>query len=76
MRRELLLIGEMIDVAEQACALVADVDLIALEGDRRRRDALLWNFTLLGEAAAQLDTEVKKRFPEIPWAQRARLRTG
>ena len=32
------------------------------------------NFTVLGEAAAQLDADVKERFPEIPWAQPARLR--
>jgi len=74
MRRELLLIGEMIEAAEQAQALVSGVDLDALTADRQRRDALLWNFTVLGEAAAQLDAEVKQRFPEIPWAQPPRLR--
>jgi hypothetical protein len=47
MRRELLLIGEMIEAAEQAQALIAGVDLDALAGDRQRR-ALLWNFTVLG----------------------------
>ena len=76
MRRELLLIGEMIDAAEQAQALVSGVDLDTLTSDRQRRDALLWNFTVLGEAAAQLDAGVKERFPEIPWAQPARLATG
>jgi hypothetical protein len=35
---------------------------------------LLWNFTVLGDAAAQLDAEAKEQFPEIPWAQPARLR--
>lgn len=35
---------------------------------------LLWNFTVLGDAAAQLDAEVKEQFPEIPCAQPARLR--
>lgn len=74
MRRELLLIGEMIEAAEQAQALVSGADLDALTSDRQRRDALLWNFTVLGEAAAQLDAGVKERFPEIPWAQPARLR--
>jgi len=74
MRRELLLIGEMIDAATQAQSLVAGTDLDALQTDRQRRDALLWNFTVLGEAAAQLDDEVKGRFPDIPWAQPARLR--
>ncbi len=74
MQLELLLISEMIDAAEQAQALVAGVDLDEFETDRQRRDALLWNFTVLGEAAAQLDAAVKDRFPEIPWAQPARLR--
>lgn len=54
MRRELLLIGEMIDAAEQARPLVAGTDLAALSADRQRHDALLWNFTVLGEAATQL----------------------
>lgn len=74
MRRELLLIGEMIEASEQAQSLVSGVDLEALTSDRQRRDALLWNFTVLGEAAAQLGAEVKDRFPEIPWEQPARLR--
>ena len=74
MRRELLLIGEMIDAAEQACSLVSGIQVHELEADRQRRDALLWNFTVLGEAAARLDEDVKDRFPEIPWSQPARLR--
>ena len=74
MRRELLLIAEMIDAADQARRLVDGVTLEQLGGDRQRRDALLWNFTVMGEAAAQLDGSEKDRFPEIPWAQPARLR--
>lgn len=74
MRRELLLLGEMIEAASQAQSLVDGIDLATLSADRQRRDALLWNFTVLGEAATQLDDEVKARFPEIPWSQPARLR--
>ncbi|MGQ0624027.1 MAG: HepT-like ribonuclease domain-containing protein [Sporichthyaceae bacterium] len=74
MRRELLLIEEMIEAAERARQLVAGLDLLDLEADRQRREALLWNFTVLGEAATQLDNEVKERFTDIPWAQPARLR--
>jgi len=74
MRRELLLLGEMIEAAEQAEALVAGIDLASLPEDRQRRDALLWNFTVLGEAAAQLDDDVKARFPEIEWSRPSQLR--
>lgn len=40
-RREILLLGEMIDAAEQAQRLVFGHDLEAIEADRQRRDALL-----------------------------------
>ena len=74
MRRELLLIAEMIDAAEQACALVLGTTSSSLQADRQRRDALLWNFTVLGEAAAQLDSDVKGRFPAIEWTRPSQLR--
>jgi len=74
MRRDLLVLGEMIEAATQAVSLTQDTDLETLEGDRRRGDALLWNFTVLGEAAAQLEDAIKARFSEVPWSQPSRLR--
>lgn len=74
MRREFLLLGEMIEAATQAVSLTKDTNLATLEGDRQRREALLWNFTVLGEAAAQLDDATRTRFPEVPWEQPSRLR--
>ena len=35
---------------------------------------MLWNFTVLGEASAQLSTEVKEQFADVAWRQPARLR--
>jgi uncharacterized protein with HEPN domain len=61
MRRDLLLLTEMVEAAEQAQALVTDITVEELGTDRQRRDALLWNFTVLGEAAAQISDEVKQR---------------
>ncbi len=52
MQRDLLLLEEMIDAAEQAHLLGRDQTRDALLSDRQRRDALLWNFTVMGEAAA------------------------
>ena len=74
MQRDILLLAEMIDAAEQAQQLTDGVTVSELATDRQRRDALLWNFTVLGEAAAQLSAEVKARFPDIAWQQPARLR--
>ncbi len=74
MRRDVLLLAEMIDAAEQAQHLVEGVTVADLEADRQRRDALLWNFTVLGEAAGQLSGEIKARFAEVSWQQPIRLR--
>ncbi len=63
----------MIEAAEQAQALVAGTDVETLADDRQRRDALLWNFTVLGEAAAQFDEAVRTRFPEVEWARPSQL---
>jgi uncharacterized protein with HEPN domain len=74
MQRDTLLLTKMIDAADQAQQLTADMTVGQLEADRQRRDALLWNFTVLGEAAGQLSAELKDKFPDIPWQQPIRLR--
>jgi uncharacterized protein with HEPN domain len=75
MQRDIILLPtEMIDAAEQAQKLTAGVSAEDLEAGRQRRDALPWNFTVLGEAAGQLSAEIKDRFPGTPWQQPIRLR--
>ena len=66
MQRDVLPLTEMIDAAQQAHQLTADITVSQQEADRQRRDALLWNFTVLGEAAGQLSAEVKDEFPDMP----------
>ena len=39
-----------------------------------RRDAILYNLLILGEAVKALSEETKRRRPEIPWKQIAGLR--
>lgn len=71
MQRDILLIAEMIDPMEQAQELSADDTVSEPETDRQHCDALLWNFTVLGENAGQLSAEVKARFSDIAWQQPA-----
>ena len=74
MRREVLLLEEMIDAADHAHSLVEGIDVAHLAADRQRRDALLWNFTVLGEASGQLRAEFKERFRDVPWQLPMRMR--
>lgn len=53
----LVLLSEMIDAAEQAMALVAGRSISHIKGNRRTRDALLWNGTVLGEAANRVSAD-------------------
>jgi uncharacterized protein with HEPN domain len=39
-----------------------------------RRSALLWHFTVLGEAASQVPSETKDSHPKIAWTAATRLR--
>jgi uncharacterized protein with HEPN domain len=74
MRRDLLLLSEIIDATERIIELGAGIDPAAPEPDRDSVDALLWNFTVLGEASNQVSDETKTDYPDIPWEDPVRLR--
>lgn len=64
----------MIDAAERIRQVVGDLDADSLGADDLRMESVLWNFTVLGEAAAQMPGHVKERHPDVGWAQPSRLR--
>lgn len=74
MQRDSLLLGEMIEACERIASLAARFDPAASDPERDLMDALLWNFTVLGEASGQVSTELKSAHPEVPWADPVRLR--
>lgn len=74
MRRELLLLREMRDTALAIRELVAGHSVEQVEADSMRRSALLWHFTVLGEAASQVPQETKSAQPAIAWRAATRMR--
>lgn len=74
MRRDVLFLQEMVKAGSRAMELAADVDLDQLLADQGRLESMLWNFTVLGEAAGQVSQELKVRFPEIEWRRPTQLR--
>lgn len=74
MRRELLLLRQMRDAAVAIRELVGDRDAEQVDLDTMRRSALLWHFTVLGEAASQVPLETKGAYPDIAWRAATRLR--
>jgi uncharacterized protein with HEPN domain len=73
-RPEVLYLREMLDAATAIRDIIGARDLDALRADSVRRDAVLWNYTVLGEAAAQLPADFKASHPDVRWVQPARVR--
>ena len=74
MRRELLLLSEMRDAAVAIRDLVGNRTAEEVDADGLRRSALLWQFTVLGEAASQMPVETKDAHPQVAWRAATRLR--
>ena len=74
MRRDALLLAEIIGAIERIVEITGSVNPAEIEETPDQRDALLWNFTVLGEAANQVSTEVKSHSAELPWADASRTR--
>jgi len=74
MRPDRLALAEIMDAAEQIIALTAGMSVADIESDRTVRDALLWNFTVLGEAVAQVSDETKAAAPDVEWREPGRIR--
>lgn len=74
MQREALFVAEMIDAATRVVELTAGTSVGDLDGDRTRRESLLWSFTVLGEASSQISETTKANYPEVPWRAVSALR--
>jgi uncharacterized protein with HEPN domain len=73
MPRDGLFLAEMIEAGERIVTLGSSLDS-ATALDRNLLDALLWNFTVLGEAAARLSDELRAAHAEVSWDDPVRLR--
>lgn len=74
MQRDLLLLGEIIEAAERLQELTDGLTADDIAEDELRRDALLWNFTVLGEATSQLSEELRAAHANVEWHRPAQLR--
>ena len=47
---------------------------IGFKRDSKTVDAVIRNFEIIGEAAKNLPTEIKVKYPQVPWAEMYLLR--
>ncbi len=73
-RPEYLYLHEMRDAVVRIIDIVGTSSRAEIEQDRNRADALMRNYTVLGEAAAGLPQEFRDRHAGIAWRRPIGLR--
>lgn len=74
MRSQRQYIRDILEAMEAAEEFVAGVSREELERDLQKKFALQRAFEIIGEATKQLDTEIRDRYPEVPWDSMAGTR--
>ena len=74
MQRDQLLMAEIIETSQRIIELTDETNANAIDQDRDRREALLWSFTVLGEACNRVSDGTKNMNRHIEWTGPARLR--
>ncbi len=65
---------DMVESIDRIQAYVDGLDEAGFRADLRTIDAVVFRFAVLGEAAAAVPSEVRDRFPRIPWREAADMR--
>ncbi len=60
---------DMLTYAERAESFVAGVDFDAFCKDEQKTLAVVRALEVIGEAAAHIPSTVRRRYPELPWAE-------
>lgn len=63
----------MVDAAQELVLIGAAVSR-PFGSERATNDRVLWNLTVLGEAAKRVNAQVRDENPSIPWANMAETR--
>lgn len=73
-REWLVRLEDILEAISKMASYTAGLDLPAFKADERTRDAVVWNFAVIGEAARLIPSEIEARFPDVPWASMRGMR--
>ena len=66
-RSSLARLDDMLEAVEKILRYTAGMTSDQLQADAKTLDAVIMNFSVLGEAASAVPDEIQSRWPDIPW---------
>ena len=73
-RTELQFLDDILEAINNIEEDTVGIPFHTFDADRRRKDAVIRNFEIIGEASKKLSEDLKLRYPMVPWKRVAGLR--
>lgn len=73
-RDPILYLEDILLSMERVQEYIVGLDFQQFKWDYKTVDAVIRNFEIIGEATKNLSTEIKEKYPLIPWEEMYRLR--
>jgi uncharacterized protein with HEPN domain len=70
----LVYLDDILDAIKKIKTYTRNMGFSEFKKDSKTVDAVIRNFEIIGEAAKQIPSEIKKKYPQIPWKQMAGMR--
>jgi uncharacterized protein with HEPN domain len=67
-------IRDILDAVEKIKSYTAGMNREAFGADNKTVDAVVYNLSVIGEAACHVPDHVQERYPDIPWQQMRGIR--
>lgn len=67
MQRNELYLLDIVEASDAIASFIHGIDEVRFVSNDMIRSAVLQKLTIIGEAAAQISTDLRSRHPDIPW---------
>ena len=74
MQRDLASITDILDSIQLIQGHIGSMSKQEFRDNIKTQDAVLRRFTIIGEAVKRVSSELRSKYPDIPWQQMARMR--
>jgi uncharacterized protein with HEPN domain len=66
-RTDDLYLVDLLDAADAIGDSLRGISFDQFLGQKEKRDAVLWNLMIIGEASTRLSSQITDELPEVPW---------